>query len=213
MWLHAIRSALNLLFPVRSSAHLVRLLSAEQLFTHMRPQLSLHTDPPTHVLLPYRLALVRAAILEAKFHDDRNAQDALGAILERYLTYIWCENRYLRDTHTLVLIPIPLSRERVRERGYNQTERICRAAARISPDIQVDSDLLTRSRNTPPQTTLNGNERRTNLAGAFILTRTPMSSAIHILVDDVLTTGTTLSAAITAFDSTDAHILSIALAH
>jgi ComF family protein len=91
-----------------------------------------------------------------------------------------------------VLIPVPLHPSRLRERGYNQALEIARALARHCP-LPVAPRLLIRQRPTRPQSELSGRERRRNLRGAFVPlpgVRLPDHVA---LLDDVITTGTTLA--------------------
>ena len=99
-----------------------------------------------------------------------------------------------------VLVPVPLTRRRFRERGYNQAALIARALSRVW-DLPVGEELLTRRREGGSQTALTPEERALNVAGAFAAS--PAASAAPaaevvsgvIIVDDVLTTGATLVAA------------------
>jgi ComF family protein len=112
------------------------------------------------------------------------------------------------------LIPIPLARKRLRERGYNQSEVLARALAR-QWRIPVLGELLVRTRETPTQTALTPDTRLANVAGAFAMRnvecgmrnetgsvnsafRVPNSTLI--LVDDVFTTGATLAEAARALE-------------
>lgn len=193
---------LDIFFPPQVRALRARTVSYESLSLLVKPVCIVSTDPPATALLPYRNPLVQAAITEAKFHDAKHAQNALGAVLAEYLAAILNER-------PCVLIPVPLSRARVRERGYNQAERICRAT-----NLPVDTTLLKRIRDTPPQTGLGGKARRTNLHAAFAVTRTPDVDTLYIVVDDVITTGATLSAVTSALQACGAlHLVPVALAH
>jgi ComF family protein len=88
-----------------------------------------------------------------------------------------------------VLVPVPLGARRLRQRGYNQAERLARAIARRGGH-RVRTDLLDRHRETRTQTRLTPEGRRANVHGAFEA-RAPVRGHI-VLVDDVLTTGATL---------------------
>ena len=90
-----------------------------------------------------------------------------------------------------VLVPVPLHRKRLAERGYNQALELARPLAR-SVGLPVRPALLQRVRATTAQTGLSGAERRRNLRDAFA-TRGKVPARV-LLVDDVMTTGTTLTA-------------------
>ncbi len=91
----------------------------------------------------------------------------------------------------VTLVPVPLGRKRRRTRGYNQSERLCRALG-AAADLAV-AELLVRTRETPTQTTLPPEARRANVQGAFRGRARGVRRAV--LVDDVFTTGATLLAA------------------
>jgi ComF family protein len=98
-------------------------------------------------------------------------------------------------TGRVCLIPIPLGGQRLRERGYNQSERIATAlGARVT--LPVRSALLRRVRETRTQTALTPEARHANVSGAF--QAGPVKGLELVLVDDVFTTGATLAAAATA---------------
>lgn len=92
----------------------------------------------------------------------------------------------------VTLVPVPLSPGRVRRRGYNQAERLARALARVMGG-RVVPGLLVRTRHTATQTALSPEERRANIAAAFGVAGRVAGRVV--LVDDVLTTGATLSEA------------------
>lgn len=92
------------------------------------------------------------------------------------------------------VLPIPLSAERLAERGYNQSWLLAR---RLAPK-QADATLLLRIRHTPPQRTLPRSERLRNLQGAFAvdpLRVREVRGQRLLLVDDVMTSGASLHAA------------------
>lgn len=93
-----------------------------------------------------------------------------------------------------IVIPVPLFGARKRERGYNQCDVIALELGRVL-DVKVETQFLKRVQNTPSQTTLNREERLSNVSGAFALSRKASLSGLNvILVDDVITTGATIGA-------------------
>lgn len=93
------------------------------------------------------------------------------------------------------LVPVPLHPDKLRERGYNQSERIARALAKRVEGCRV-ALLLQRVRYTETQTRLNRAARDKNVKNAFALAEGVVvePSDSYILIDDVFTTGATLNA-------------------
>ena len=101
-----------------------------------------------------------------------------------------------------VVIPLPLAPERLEERGFNQALQLAKC---LCDKHLIDSHSLIRTRDTIPQRTLDREARQHNVANAFALQVTrgkgysdkiPSFAGKHVLlVDDVMTTGATLSAA------------------
>ena len=84
------------------------------------------------------------------------------------------------------IVPVPLSRERLRERGYNQAVEIARHLGG-----RLVLDACVRERDAPPQTGLDREARRRNVRGAFRCRRSFAGERVAV-VDDVMTTGATL---------------------
>jgi ComF family protein len=96
---------------------------------------------------------------------------------------------------TPLLVPVPLHRSRRHSRGFNQAELIARSAARhLSIQVEIAPGVLVRQRETVSQVGLSREERIANVRDAFRV-RDPgrVKGRTVIVVDDVMTTGTTLS--------------------
>ena len=92
-----------------------------------------------------------------------------------------------------VLIPVPLHKRRERERGYNQSEFLARELGK-RVGMPVETRVLRRIRNAPPQVSMKSDEeRRRNIEGAFECA-SQIDARRVLLIDDVVTTGSTLSA-------------------
>jgi len=106
------------------------------------------------------------------------------------LADLLCEHlANLAPTTIDYLIPMPLHRARLRERGFNQAMEIARPVARAL-GIQLDYAMATRTRDTPGQVGLDLRERRRNVRDAFAVTGDLRNAHVAIL-DDVLTSGAT----------------------
>jgi ComF family protein len=102
--------------------------------------------------------------------------------------------RARHEAHPQLLIPVPLTRARLRSRGFNQSVEIARA---VSKQLRIPAAmrLLERTRDAPPQAGLSRRARRANLRGAFRCRRGVLAGRHVVLIDDVVTTGATADAA------------------
>ena len=120
-----------------------------------------------------------------------------GAYLAPFLGKLLAE-RLLQASQlcdqSLVVVPVPLDRRRLRERGFNQSELLARVVAR-EHSWPLNSKSLQRRRPTRPQADLGVMERRSNVAGAFAVQDGRQFAGKQILlIDDIYTTGATVDA-------------------
>jgi len=98
------------------------------------------------------------------------------------------------EPHINGIIPVPLHRARLRERGYNQSEQIARGISAVT-GFPVCSRVLRRAKYTESQTALSVDERRRNVEEAFSIlppARQSVGGGTFLIVDDVITTGSTI---------------------
>ena len=131
--------------------------------------------------------VLRDLIHLLKYQRVRSVAPLLGSLL----------NQALAATQlppTLLVLPVPLFKGKRHDRGFNQAEEIAKAfvSCRAAISIQLDTTSLARVRETTSQTGLTRHQRRANVRGAFAVTRPQRIQGQTVLVvDDVMTTGTT----------------------
>lgn len=94
-----------------------------------------------------------------------------------------------------IILPVPLHRQRLRERGYNQSLLLAQHVGKKFA-IQVETQAISRRRSTQAHSLLSASQRHTNLNGAFAIKRTLKPQRI-LLIDDIVTTTSTARACAT----------------
>ncbi len=150
-------------------------------------QLSSHCSDFRH--LAVYDGVIRDCIHALKYDNNQS----LGELFSEWLAELVHQLKWEID----LVIPVPLSPQRVRERGYNQSALIAKPLA-LRLNRQYAPFGLKRIRNTPSQVGLSAQERRINVAGAFTAVPGVISGKQVLLVDDVMTTGSTVEACATA---------------
>ncbi|MCL4834542.1 MAG: ComF family protein [Caldilineaceae bacterium] len=132
--------------------------------------------------------------LRSAIHGLKYAgQPELAELLARYLVAV-AQQPLWQDVLPRIdwMLPVPLHPQRLAERGYNQSGLLAASAAKRLGLAYTDS-LLLRSRQTRSQVGLSASERQQNVADAFVAGAGVADKCV-LLVDDVLTTGATLTA-------------------
>jgi ComF family protein len=136
-------------------------------------------------LFPYVTPVIEL-IIRLKFQRQLSHAQAFGELMCRAISTNWYVHKPLPE----LIIPVPLHRQRLRERGFNQALEIARPIAKTLA-IPVDITGIRRIRDTRAQSGLPAARRKDNIAHAFAAEREYHGSHIAIL-DDVITTGYTI---------------------
>lgn len=137
---------------------------------------------------------LRELIHLLKYEGIKPASGVLG----RMLAEVVLELQPSVERRNVVIVPVPLHARKLKQRGFNQAELIAQAALKLIPSGSVKFELvpsaMVRVRETSSQIGLTKRQRRENLRGAFRINEPEKIARQEILlVDDVLTTGTTAS--------------------
>ena len=159
-----------------------------------------------HYLLPYKQTTTQQIIKNNKYHAQSYAAKQLAYLLDQY-----CDTQ----TEDFVILPMPISNKRWRERGYNHIERIL-TYSRYKHTVR--SDLLYKKVHTKQQTHVTKSDRVKQQVGTFAskqLKNLPLPHFV-LLLDDVVTTGATMRAAKQAVQKElppNTKIICLAIAH
>ena len=143
-------------------------------------------EPLKYMLSPIEYGGMAVNILRSfKFRSSFKNGDIINLILKDFLSH------YPHLSEFDIVIPVPLSKQRLRERGFNQSEILARSVSKCI-NVPLDTKTLTRPKNTMRQSSFAAYERFKNVADAFKAERAVTGKHI-ILVDDIYTTGSTMS--------------------
>ena len=188
MFAHYHRIILDSIFPPTAHERLLRKVTTERFRKHYEPR----TLGCTIALAAYESRTVQAAVAACKFEKNLHAATLLASLFDQWLTLH-------SSVGKTILIPIPLSEIREKERGFNQVTRVIDHIT-SSPRLILQKNWLIRPTDTPRQTSLGRNARLDNMKGVFLttpyVTQTDWETVDRIIIcDDVMTTGATLEAA------------------
>lgn len=180
MRLNFLSELVGLILPPRGTQRLSDALTLDDLLTLQ-----------TASGLPYSHESVRALVWELKYYANTRAAALAGELLAEELLAIASE-----ELGKPLLIPVPMHKRRLRERGHNQTEVLCKSAlSHLGGSLDYAPIALARTRATPEQQKLSRQERLTNLKHSMEADPTTVKGRVCVVVDDVTTTGATLAEA------------------
>lgn len=131
------------------------------------------------------LSPINRLITDLKFKQQLGLARLFGQILADRL------QQQPPSARPLAIVPVPLHRARLAERGFNQSTELARPLARAW-GVPILNDVVARARATPAQSGLSAKARVRNVKGAFRVSKTNLPARVLIL-DDVVTTGATVN--------------------
>lgn len=125
--------------------------------------------------------IIRYAILKLK-SGSKFVSRPLSELVSNYFDTLNIEYDFI--------VPMPIHPNRLKERGFNQSKLLLEEVRR---NCKVREDIIIRSKDTPHQTGLNRDNRKTNLDGAFkVLNKNDIKDKIIVIFDDIYTTGSSM---------------------
>ncbi|MBI5004615.1 MAG: ComF family protein [Candidatus Lloydbacteria bacterium] len=212
---------LDLLFPIRCAACGVGGRALCQKCLEKAPSAAETGSASISALYRYEYPPIKKALWALKYRNNRTPAEIFGTSLYEHLL----EHAYELTTFSrapkdaaVIIVPIPLSKKRLRERGFNQSEKIIEECKRLDKNksFLFANDILCKTKETAPQaSTKDRPERLKNIRGCFAVANPEkVKNKVVIVVDDITTTGATLREAITALEHAGAaRAIGIAIAH
>jgi len=131
-------------------------------------------------------------VYQLKYGQRPDIGEDMGRLMAVDMQYA----NYFDDIN--MLVPVPLTKKRLRQRGYNQSEQLARGIHQIT-HIPINNQVLVRQHFQQSQTQLSRQERQTNVEDTFKLKdRVALQNKHVLLIDDICTTGATLLACVHA---------------
>lgn len=189
---------LDFLFPKEEIELLIEKMSIKDLLKYSKPTCTEATkDIKIYSIFSYKDLFIKKLIEIVKYKGNKKIINICGEILygeiSNQLSVISCQ----KEKKKIILIPIPSSKKRRREKGFNQCELLCEAILENNPNLfDYQKNILIKTKHRISQTKLNKKERLKNLIGSMTVSCPELIIEKEIiLIDDVWTTGATIKEA------------------
>ena len=200
MKINLIESVLNLIFPPvcgmcgKLNDKYICDYCYQYLNQYEKNQLDTYEDRDfkTHFWVYEYKNEIRERIIDYKFNDKSYIYRTFLELIMKNKFAI----QYLQSFD--VLIPVPIHKKRLKQRGYNQSELIAKAFCKEIPSLEYRNDILKKTKNIKPQSSLDRNQRAENIHGVYRIEQDNVdgynfSNKRILLFDDVFTTGSTVN--------------------
>lgn len=176
------------------------------------------TDKNIMAVYDYRDPLIKKAIWDLKYHHRLNLGKKLGVVLYDFFLEEISSMRIYTGGQPILIIPVPLSRRRAKERGYNQAQIIAHGLSLSGGKnlFELNNSIVVKKFDTRPQAKIaNRRERLLNVKNIFELKKNKtVRGRTVIVIDDVTTTGGTITEIIKILKKGGAKkVVGFALAH
>lgn len=144
----------------------------------------------------YKNQIINQAIKLLKYKSVKDLASPLAQLLIKIIKNShFLSNNFSADSSSFIIIPIPLHRKKFLWRGFNQSELLAEKLAKEF-ELELKTDVLFKIKNTRSQTDLKEKERHLNIKDTFgVKNKNMIKEKIIFLIDDVMTTGSTLNEA------------------
>ena len=207
---------LDILFPRYKHTQNMEKISV-QTFCKNIPYAKEHSLPYIDSAFEYRNPLTKKIVWEIKYHNNKNLAEKVAVHMHDILIEEISEDILFKNVTKPILVPIPMSKQRKRIRGFNQALLLARCIYKIDPSMYKKiSNSLSYKRKYIPQTTIKHRKKRMeNMEDCFYIKNPKEIEGQNIIiVDDVSTTGATIKEARRVLKESGAkHIRAITIAH
>lgn len=131
--------------------------------------------------------IIRKLLINYKFNEK-------SYLYRSFVNFLLKQQKVFEIIKTYdIILPVPISKKRYNQRGYNQTELIAREISKRA-DIKLVTNCLYKLKNNVPQSTLNKDDRIENVKNAYIIKNSKIIKDKRVIIlDDIYTTGSTVN--------------------
>lgn len=184
---------LSLILPKDTETLYLESLTEDEIL-FLVPRANEIDDDKYKAIFQYKNKIARQAIWEIKYRANKNITRKFSKILYEFILEELSDQIAFSNFNNPLLIPIPASKNSLREKGFNQSELIAREMKKIDggKNFEINLNALNKIKETPHQSKLKNKEKRLkNLKGCFSADANLVNKRCIILIDDVITTGAT----------------------
>ncbi len=208
---------LDFVLPENKDLRFLEALTAEEIALKSEKAEELEISGTT-APLSYREPMIRSLIWQLKYRGNKKIAKTLAEILYDEIMDEYQDLVSFENFSSPLIIPIPASPKKKKEKGFNQTEILAEALIELDKEktFEYSPDALTKTKETKNQTSIKRREERLlNLKGSFDVKNPEIVKERNvILIDDVITTGATIKEARRALKAHGARkVLAFAVAH